>query len=865
MDNFNLNDFTDLPQTQDTWFLAVRKMRTWVKNDDGSIIRPNMTVILNLDIGLIRDVKMVPEPAPQEVLETLFAAMQKTEKTFGFQPERPARVFLEDKNMLEALRPTLEEIGVEARWRTKIQEIDDILAELEENMQEDAPEFPGLLKQQNVKPRLVGGLFASAANFYRAAPWVQLSNDDLLAITIPPQKEPYYVIVMGQGGVEYGLALCKSWQAVLRQYGPYDRPEDMFTEEGRHVMFFTENIEVPFDDLDDQETYGWELPEADIYPVPLIFYAVDKVRRPDKDEIQWYEAALRAIPRFVQEHLTLDEASRPQPAEARIKVATSSGNVTVTIKFPGGEMPVDRGTPLEDFLLEGDESPEMPFDRRGMEGDMARFTGDFGESGVDSKVAQAQEMMYDAWEQDNPARRIVLAHKALSISPDCADAYVLLAEEEADTRARALELFQQGVEAGRRALGEDYFEENSGHFWGLLETRPYMRAMEGKATCLWQLKHYEESLETYQEMLRLNPGDNQGMRYVLADLLMSLNRDSEMEKLIQQYPDDWSAVWLYTQALLAFRQSGASASANHKLESALSQNQFVPDYLTGAKRLPNRLPAYIGIGNDNEAVDYAGNHLNYWRRTPAAIEWLGERLAKAPPPAADTAKPKRRKGKGGLKLGDSVVVKPEVTAPDSPTDLSGWQGRVEEFDESDEGPLALILWDSITLTELSPAYIEQSEQQGLAWDRINLLEDELLPAESRDTPEEREVVYMEISNQYTWAFLGEQGQRIQSVLGDIDEDDETAALEAWENHVRRHLKFPFEAIVAEYPVYEELEPGERIEVLGIKGIDENFGILMLVEAGDSIGIVPLMGMEVGEQDTTNFQYIDDYITWFMEG
>jgi hypothetical protein len=54
----------------------------------------------------------------------------------------------------------------------------------------------------------------------------------------------------------------------------------------------------------------------------------------------------------------------------------------------------------------------------------------------------------------------------------CADAYVLLAQEEADTVKRALELYQQGVSAGEKALGADYFQENTGYFRGLLETRP---------------------------------------------------------------------------------------------------------------------------------------------------------------------------------------------------------------------------------------------------------------------------------------------------------------------------------------------------------------------------------------------------------
>ena len=68
------------------------------------------------------------------------------------------------------------------------------------------------------------------------------------------------------------------------------------------------------------------------------------------------------------------------------------------------------------------------------------------------------------------AKRAATARKALKISPDCADAYVLMAEI-ATTPAQALELYRRGVAAGERALGQRAFVEDVGHFWDRLETR----------------------------------------------------------------------------------------------------------------------------------------------------------------------------------------------------------------------------------------------------------------------------------------------------------------------------------------------------------------------------------------------------------
>ncbi len=135
--------------------------------------------------------------------------------------------------------------------------------------------------------------------------------------------------------------------------------------------------------------------------------------------------------------------------------------------------------------------------------------------GRTSAVDEAQEVMYDAWEAPTHQRAVTLAKKALTISADCADAYTFLAEKTAESLEEALDLYRKGVEAGERALGKKAFKEDVGYFWGLVETRPYMRARDGLAQCLWEVGQREEAVGHYWDMLRLNPNDNQGIRDIL--------------------------------------------------------------------------------------------------------------------------------------------------------------------------------------------------------------------------------------------------------------------------------------------------------------------------------------------------------------
>jgi tetratricopeptide (TPR) repeat protein len=634
----------DLPQSGDTWLFAIRKLHTWVLSKGKEPVRPFLMITLNWTMKTIQSSSITEKSDVQESRKALFSAMAHPPKELETVPQRPTKIIFEDHNLLQSLAPVLQKIGVRAVHYPNAEQVDALVKDLEADMNDNQPDIPGLLSGKNISPQIVSDLFDAAAEFYRAAPWIQLSNDNLLSIRVLPQKEPYYVTIMGQGGVEYGIALYLHWADVERMYFPQDHPMEFIPSEGSHSFLFNEISEYSFDDLDAIEKYGWTIADKQAYPFPVIFEPPDHVKRPDRDEILWYEAVLRSIPEFVQKHLTKNADDDLQPIEATISVPTSMGQTIVKIKFPAGELPPAKQS-AEDLFNDDSGTDDMPFpfDRRAMEGSMARMFESNGGSGMDSSLKKAQDLMYKAWEELNQAKRLALAHKALKESEDCADAYVLLAEEEADSLEQAFDYFQKGVVAGEHALGREFFKENTGDFWSLLETRPYMRALEGKARCLWRLKRKDDALKTYQEMLHLNPNDNQGIRYVLIDLLLSLNREAKLEKLIKQYKDDWSAIWLYTEALLRFRKSGASTMTNRKLMKAFEENQHVADYLIGKKRIPGRLPVSVSWGEESEAVDYAANHLNYWRSTPGAIEWLQRQITEAPSPSkAQTRKNQRR-------------------------------------------------------------------------------------------------------------------------------------------------------------------------------------------------------------------------------
>lgn len=270
-------------------------------------------------------------------------------------------------------------------------------------------------------------------------------------------------------------------------------------------------------------------------------------------------------------------------------------------------------------------SSSLP-DRRTIESFMAQLRS----RKLDSTLAQAQDVMYDAFEASTRKQRVTLARKALTISPLCADAYVMLAEEAAVTVEECHAFYAKGVEAGELALGKEAFVDDIGHFWGLLETRPYMRARAGLAQTLWALEERDQAIAHYQDMLRLNPNDNQGIRYLLAACLLEVGDHVALQVLLDAYDEDGTAEWAYSKALLAYRKAGDTDQSRRLLGKAWNANSHVPSYLTGKKKLPKTLPDYISIGGEDEAVAFVHHAAPAWRQTQGAIGWLEQVIGQLP-------------------------------------------------------------------------------------------------------------------------------------------------------------------------------------------------------------------------------------------
>ena len=211
-------------------------------------------------------------------------------------------------------------------------------------------------------------------------------------------------------------------------------------------------------------------------------------------------------------------------------------------------------------------------------------------------------------------------------------------------------------------------------------------------------------------------------------------------------------------------------------------------------------------------------------------------------------------------IGESVVVKPGVSDPDTGRDIGGWQGRISAI--LDEAEILTIQWDSLTLKSISQAHIAWCEEEGLSWSEMNLLLDEVEPVAPRDSEDDVVAAIAELESQSSWLYLGEeQGQRIQAIVNRAQGHGEFAVFRTWHAYLEEHLVFPFAATVQEYqrgPVRQ----GARVTVLATTFLDETYGTIVAVKHKNGLNDLPLCDLMATEADAETRQLVEDYAVWF---
>jgi tetratricopeptide (TPR) repeat protein len=171
---------------------------------------------------------------------------------------------------------------------------------------------------------------------------------------------------------------------------------------------------------------------------------------------------------------------------------------------------------------------------------------------------------------------------------------------------------EKAYKIGKECFSKEFDITKDKLIWSCLDNRPFLRSCQifGLES---QLKgDYEKAVELYDEILRLNENDNQGVRFLKLECLFAIKNYTLVRQLLDKLSDDWSIETTYGRVVLEIISDNIEL-AEKSLPSALKSNRFLPDEIIKGKHKappPHRIPgepifdAGIPIGSIQQAYEY---------------------------------------------------------------------------------------------------------------------------------------------------------------------------------------------------------------------------------------------------------------------
>ena len=216
-------------------------------------------------------------------------------------------------------------------------------------------------------------------------------------------------------------------------------------------------------------------------------------------------------------------------------------------------------------------------------------------------------------------------NEAVAIDPELADAYKGLAciRYERSQYPEAEAMCRVALEKARAELRTD--EPAAFTWWGDLSTRPYMRARHTLGLAFWRQGKYREAIAEFQEMLKRNPNDNQGVRYLIGPLY---HLSGDLRAAIAAYKaasPDPDSVGDSTNELsygLALFQLKRYPAAVLRYRYAFFLNLYLPQVVLSGK--VTRFDIWHGsnLAESEYALDYWENYGLLWRGQTEAVRFL---------------------------------------------------------------------------------------------------------------------------------------------------------------------------------------------------------------------------------------------------
>ncbi len=240
----------------------------------------------------------------------------------------------------------------------------------------------------------------------------------------------------------------------------------------------------------------------------------------------------------------------------------------------------------------------------------------------------AYEILEEAQNARNEKEALRLAKKAYKKSSECFDAILFQCNLE-ENGIKRMKLLDDGLEFEKnRLIKEKYFDkENIGQFYGIFETRPYIRGLVIKIEYLLEEGKLRQVANVCKEVLKLNKNDNLGARYLLMAIYAALEEEKDMLGLYKKYPEE--DLEMLFPLFAVYYKNGNNKKAKDYLNRIDKCNSNFVKYFKGTIKASEKVrPGYYSRGDSSEIFMYLDRYYYLLITMPRLYEYVIENLKK---------------------------------------------------------------------------------------------------------------------------------------------------------------------------------------------------------------------------------------------
>lgn len=158
---------------------------------------------------------------------------------------------------------------------------------------------------------------------------------------------------------------------------------------------------------------------------------------------------------------------------------------------------------------------------------------------------------------------------------------------------------------GKNSFPNSFDETKDEILWIAHDNRPFLRACQNLGLEFLQRNQIIRATELFEENLKYNPIDNQGIRYLLLESYLKQKNFVKFKKLLDKYDDDFSVDFLYGRLIYDILENESKLTDNLIID-AKKCNEFVISEIAKDKHIEPKphVSDGIGIGSEQEAYEY---------------------------------------------------------------------------------------------------------------------------------------------------------------------------------------------------------------------------------------------------------------------